>query len=81
LSLLDAARITGIAKGTLSILEHGHRTAYARECDQLELVYGFGPWYPPSVLRVLTPDRLCAKCGKPLPFDARRNRRKHEVCP
>lgn len=83
LKLPEAAELTGVAKGDLSLIERGYLLPRRELVERLAGVYGDpAGWYPPTVAHALAPDPpACDRCGEPLPPSARANRKRHEVCP
>ncbi len=95
-TLVEAARATGINKGVLSRIERGEQFPSRTQIEALAAFYCpeslmievgrhgwmLAPLYPPSVLRVVWVGRPCVECGKNLPPESRRNRKRHEGgCP
>lgn len=78
-SLGDCSRITGIAKGELSMFERGHSFPYDAQADKLEPFYGpRSGWYPAGVAAILFDDLAdCDGCGEELDPDLRRGVRYH----
>lgn len=82
-SINEVVRLTGLAKGEVSMFERGHSIPRGPQVEAMLPVYGDpSGWYPAGVQAVLYPDlRRCPGCGDELDPGASRRRVFHsEAC-